>query len=228
MEEVLKNYPESQYAVFLTNHDQDRVMSQLEGDEARAKLAATLLLTSPGVPFIYYGEEIGMTGVKPDEDIRLPMKWSDGTGVGFTSGRPWRAPSKDHPDWNVLDSMEDPASLLSHYRNLIHLRNQHPALRTGKAVLVETDTARLYALLRYNQEEAFLILVNVHPKPLTLDLYNLNLPAGLPFKGPVQAISIWDQTTLTAPQITPLGGFQNYRPFIEIPAASSLIIHLKP
>lgn len=228
MEEVLKNYPEGQYAVFLTNHDQDRVMSQLEGDEARAKLAATLMLTSPGVPFIYYGEEIGMTGVKPDEDIRLPMKWSDKTGVGFTSGSPWRAASKDRPEWNVLSMMEDPGSLLSHYRNLIQLRNQYAALRTGKAVLVETDTARLYAMLRYNQEEAFLILVNVHPKPLTLDLYSLSLPAGLPFKGPVQAISVLDQTPVEAPQITPLGGFDNYQPFTEIPAATSYIIHLKP
>ena len=54
-------YPKLQYATFLTNHDQNRVfMSQLGGNLARMKQAAALYLTMPGVPFLYYGEEVGM------------------------------------------------------------------------------------------------------------------------------------------------------------------------
>ena len=49
---------------------------------------ATVLLTLPGTPFIYYGEEIGMTGRKPDELIRTPMQWSDAEQAGFTEGTP--------------------------------------------------------------------------------------------------------------------------------------------
>jgi alpha-amylase len=51
----------------------NRLMSQLDNDPEKAKNAALLLLAGPGVPFIYYGEEVGMTGVKPDEDLRTPM-----------------------------------------------------------------------------------------------------------------------------------------------------------
>lgn len=71
--------PDQRWAPFLTNHDQPRVMTQLGGDVAEAKLAATALLTLPGLPFLYYGEEIGMAGDKPDELIRTPMQapsWS--------------------------------------------------------------------------------------------------------------------------------------------------------
>ncbi|MGA1278178.1 MAG: alpha-amylase family glycosyl hydrolase [Candidatus Kapaibacteriota bacterium] len=65
-------------AIFLTNHDQDRIMSELNGDKEKALLAASILLTLPGQPFLYYGEEIGMLGKKPDEAIREPILWTDG------------------------------------------------------------------------------------------------------------------------------------------------------
>ena len=65
--------PRGEYATFLSNHDQERVMSYFKGDPIKAKLAASVLLTTPGTPFVYYGEEIGMTGNKPDEQIRTPM-----------------------------------------------------------------------------------------------------------------------------------------------------------
>ncbi|MEI2689565.1 MAG: alpha-amylase family glycosyl hydrolase [Anaerolineae bacterium] len=64
-------------------------------DPAGNALAATTLLTLPGVPFIYYGEEIGMTGNKPDERIRTPMQWADEANGGFTSGTPWEALNSD-------------------------------------------------------------------------------------------------------------------------------------
>ena len=84
LETTQDSFPPGQYAPFLTNHDQNRVMSQLSYKTDRAKLAATILLTLPGVPFIYYGEEIGMTGQKPDEKIRTPMQWTTGANAGFS------------------------------------------------------------------------------------------------------------------------------------------------
>jgi alpha-amylase len=227
LEKVLSNYPPGQYGVFLTNHDQDRVMSVLK-DVQKAKLAAVMLLTAPGVPFIYYGEEIGMTGAKPDENIRRPMQWSgENSKVGFSTHPPWNAPSSDYRETNVAAQTEDPNSLLSLYRRLIHLRNEHSALRTGETLMVDADTQRLYAVLRYDDQEAFLILVNVHPRPLTADLYNLTLETG-PFKSPIKANSVLGLENPTAPELNAEGGFSGYLPFQEIPAQSAVIIQLTP
>ncbi|MFZ6030399.1 MAG: alpha-amylase family glycosyl hydrolase [Chloroflexota bacterium] len=228
MQVVLDHYPPGQFATFLTNHDQDRTMSVLGGDVAKARLAATMLLTSPGVPFLYYGEEIGLTGTKPDEDIRRPMQWDGASAqVGFTSGTPWRAASPDYETVHVAGQTADPDSLLSLYRNLIMLRNSHAALRTGETLVVETGSQRLYALLRYDDAEAFLILINVHPRPLMADQYRLSLPAG-PFTGPLQAVTVFGPPDPAAPAIHANGGFDTYQPFLEIPAQSSVIIHLLP
>ncbi|HET7267765.1 MAG TPA: alpha-amylase family glycosyl hydrolase, partial [Oleiagrimonas sp.] len=62
-------------APFLSNHDQERVMSQLGGNAAHMRMAAAMLMTLPGKPYIYYGEELGMRGTKPDPDLRTPMRW---------------------------------------------------------------------------------------------------------------------------------------------------------
>jgi glycosidase len=228
MQVVLDNYPPGQFATFLTNHDQDRVMSVLGEDVVKAKLAATMLLTAPGVPFIYYGEEIGQTGTKPDENIRRPMQWcGDDFKVCFSTAAPWNSASLGYKQVNVANQTDDPNSLLSFYRDLIHLRNEHPALRTGQTLLVETGSQRLYAVLRYDENEAFLILVNVHPKPLKADQYSLALPSG-PFTTAVTAASIIGLPNPAAPALNATGGFDAYQPFIEIPAQSSVIIQLMP
>ncbi len=140
---MLELYPTGQYATFLTNHDQNRVMSQLEGDEGAARVAATVLLTSPGVPFIYYGEEIGMVGTKPDERIRTPMQWDDSLATaGFQHRHALAARPDGYKTNNVAAMDDDPGSLLNHYRDLIRLRNEHPALRTGAMQLVASTNQR--------------------------------------------------------------------------------------
>ncbi len=228
MQVVMESFPPGQYGVFLANHDQNRVMSSLRGDEAAARLAATLLLTSPGVPFLYYGEEIGMTGIKPDEDLRRPMQWtSEGRGVGFTTGAPWRSPAPDYGERSVAAAAADPESLFNHYRDLLHLRNRYRALRTGAWRLVDAGTERLYAVLRYDEEAAFLVLVNVHPQPLTADRYALSLVEG-PFAGPVRAVTHLGPGGAAAPEIDASGGFSGYQPFLEIPARSSVVLQLVP
>ncbi|MGD8856719.1 MAG: alpha-amylase family glycosyl hydrolase [Chloroflexota bacterium] len=223
-EEVVDSFPPGQYAIFLTNHDQNRVMSDMRGDEAAARVAASMLLTSPGVPFIYYGEEIGMLGEKPDEDIRRPMQWTaEGPGAGFTEGQPWRPPYEDYPDRNVAAQEEDPDSLLNHYRRLIHLRSEHSALRDGAWTLVDTDPGRLYATLRYDDEEALLVLINPSRREVTD--YSLGLPAG-PLSAGVSASLVFGEGDASSPEVNNDGGFDQYVPVATLPPQSTLIIDL--
>ena len=110
----------------LSNHDFPRLATRFGEEHARE--AADLLLTLPGTAFIYQGEEIGMVdgpGADPPIDragrdgARHPMQW-DSAG-GFTTGKPW-LPMVDPERRNVADQRDDPASLLSHYRQLIARR----------------------------------------------------------------------------------------------------------
>tara|TARA_R110000782_G_scaffold19140_3_gene52200 strand:+ start:1477 stop:3135 length:1659 start_codon:yes stop_codon:yes gene_type:complete len=160
---------EAPVATFLTNHDQARVMSQLKGapDErlGKAKAAATLLLTLPGVPFIYFGEEIGQTGAKPDPNIRTPLQW-DATGDGFSSAEPWRATQPDAAKVNVRAQLGDPSSLLSHYQRLIRVRQRHPALRHGGVTTLRTSDPRVLAFTRRTEGEHLLVVVNTSPEPI--------------------------------------------------------------
>jgi alpha-amylase len=220
---VVNNYPPGQYATFLANHDQNRTMSQLGGDFDKAKLAATLLLTSPGVPFIYYGEEIGMMGVKPDENLRLPMQWSPEPGAGFTSGRPWRPLHRNYQEVNVALQDDDPDSLLNHYRSLIQLRNQHPALRVGDWLRVNTVEREVYSFIRVLEDEVLLVLFNLSDRPV--DRYRLALPEG-PLPATVTATLLLGEGEPAAPTVNEAGGFSDYRPFAELPPQSSFIIRL--
>lgn len=223
---VYDAFPPNQYATFITNHDQNRIMSQLDGNEAEARVAAALLLTGTGVPFIYYGEEIGMTGTKPDEDIRRPLAWtSQAPNVGFTTGTPWRLPANDFSQGNIARQTADPASLLSHYRTLIHLRNDHEALRVGDWMLVEANSGRLYTFLRYTENEAVLVIINLNRNGVMADDYSLELAAG-PLSGPVTATSLLGNSVQGDPEVNEAGGFTGYVPLAEIPPQSVHIIQL--
>jgi alpha-amylase len=123
--------PKHNYSTFLANHDQTRAITQLKGDLEKSRIAASLLLTLPGIPFLYYGEELGQIGDKPDENLRTPMQWTAGPNAGFSTAKPWRPPQKDYTIKNVQAMLKDEASLLNLYKNLIALRKQLPALREG-------------------------------------------------------------------------------------------------
>ena len=222
---VVESFPPGQYATFLTNHDQNRVMSRLGGDENKAKVAATWLLTSPGVPFVYYGEEIGMMGTKPDEDIRRPMQWrhDDGLSVGFTEGRPWRYPAEDYEERSVAHQTDDAGSLLSHYRSLIHLRNDHEALRVGQWTPVETDSSDVYAYLRTTEEEALLVLINFSED--AVDDYGLSLLGG-PLSEDLTPRMLFGTADPALMSVNEIGGFDYYQPIDTLPPQSSFVFEL--
>ncbi len=166
------------------NHDQTRIMTELRGDPAAAKLAAFLLLTGPGTPFLYYGEEIGMTGTKPDERIRTPMRWTaDPSTAGFTSGTPWQALSEDDAATvNVDAQAADTTSLLTAYRDLVRVRNGQEALRRGSTTMLDADVEPVAAWLRTTADSTILAIANLSDEPVAG--YSLALADG-PLCGPV-------------------------------------------
>lgn len=166
--ELVKTERFGQFGTFIGNHDMDRVMNRLDGSIDRAKLAATLLLTLPGIPFIYYGEEIGMSGTKPDPDIRTPMQWNADTVTGgFSSGVPWRAVNADVHTINVESQTTDADSLLSLYRQLIRLRAQHQSLATGSIELLSSGHDSVVAYRRHTLAETHLVIINLSPQPVS-------------------------------------------------------------
>jgi len=125
-------------APFISNHDQDRAMRTFGKDFAKARLAAATLMASPGTPFIYYGEELGMAGGNTpfDEDKRQPFRWTDELpGVGFSTVEPWYRTTED-PGVDVAAQREVPGSLWTFYRDLITTKKASPALADGDQTLV--------------------------------------------------------------------------------------------
>ena len=160
VEQFARAEPAWRWAPFQRNHDQTRTMTALGNDTAGAKLAATILLTLPGVPFVYYGEEIGMTGDKPDERLRTPMQWS-ASSRGFTSGKPWESLQSDTLTANVAVEDGRPGSLLNLYRKLTHLRATNGALREGRLEPIESGNESVLAYMRVQDSSAVLVLVNL-------------------------------------------------------------------
>ena len=153
--------PAYRWSPFLSNHDGMRSMTAFGGDVAKAKLAATLLLTLPGLPFVYYGEEIGMTGDKPDPRLRTPMQWRPGPGVGFTSGTAFERPQPDSQTITVEAQQADPGSLLNLYRRLIHLRGANQALATGRLEPLQANNPIVSAYIRRAGDDAVLVVANL-------------------------------------------------------------------
>lgn len=161
-----RDVPAWRWSPVLGNHDQTRTRTFLGGDMARARAAAYLLLTMPGLPFVYYGEEIGMIGDKPDERLRTPMQWSAAPGAGFTRGTPWEALQPDSMTTTVAAQENDPRSLLNLYRRLIHLRARHTALADGTLIPLAASSDAVAAYLRRDGDQAVLVLVNLGDQPL--------------------------------------------------------------
>ncbi len=216
--------PKGEYATFLSNHDQERVMSYFEGDMAKARLAASVLLTTPGTPFIYYGEEIGMTGNKPDPQIRTPMLWSADRYAGFSTVLPWEATNSNFKEYNVATETGDPQSLLTLYRNLIQLRNNHAALRIGDYYMARSDNFAILPFLRVSKDETLLVLLNLSDTPVSG--FSIMLDQG-PLKGNYHAYIVYGQGNPTAISAGANGGFSQYQPLAELPANGMVVIQLR-
>ncbi|RYZ38225.1 MAG: DUF3459 domain-containing protein [Myxococcaceae bacterium] len=170
--EMRNNYPAGVVdAPFLTNHDMVRLATQFSGDTSKLGLAAAVLLTLPGAPFIYYGEEVGLGngGANNDESKRTPMPWTPAAGGGFTTGTPWYGFSSGRDAANVETQKAAPGSLLSRYKALLHARQGSEALRTGDLRLFTPTTgpSATLAFVRTLDDERVLVVHNFSSTQVT-------------------------------------------------------------
>jgi alpha-glucosidase len=170
----------------LSNHDNPRAVSRYapNGDlvrgRRRARLAALMLLTLRGTPFIYQGEEIGMAdGPVPDERIvdvagrdgeRTPMQWDGSPAGGFTTGDPWLPLNPETASVSIASQQGDAASLLTLYESLVRIRRSSPALRRGSYRSVDNVPSEVFAYVRELGAERWLVALNFSDDTRSLTL----------------------------------------------------------
>ncbi len=157
-------------APFLKNQDQSRILNALGNRVDRAMVAAGILLTLPGTPYIYYGEEIGMRGLKPDENIREPFVWDFDKWDALQTS--WERPrfSTDSTVVPLSKQRAEPHSLFNFYRNLIHYRNSSKVMTEGNLQTVPLKVSEVVSLMRTSGEDRLLILHNISDVEVTLKL----------------------------------------------------------
>ncbi len=155
-------------AIFITNHDQDRYASILNNNIPQMKQAIAILFTLPGIPFLYYGEEIGMLGKFPDELRREPFLW----GLQSAYNTRWeKAVHTTSVTVIPLDKqMNDDKSLFSYYRLWLKLRNDYPFLSRGKLVTHTTTYDGCIAFELLDKQQQYLIIHRLAPGNLQLKL----------------------------------------------------------
>jgi glycosidase len=150
--------------VFLTNHDQDRIMSVLRGDQDRAKLAASILFTLPGISFIYYGEELGMFGARTaaqtDAERRQGMPWQTDKQVLFVDGY------VTEPNNQLLA----PGNAMHDYYRLVSSLKQDPIIRLGQWAPIEKQSRDVIAYTLTYEGKTYAIIHNLTPLPFLFTL----------------------------------------------------------
>lgn len=225
MRQILKEYDDARFAPFTTNHDIGRLLTLLNDNVEANKVAAGILLTAAGSPFIYYGEELGMVGGKPDENIRRPMQWeSTPSNGGFTTGRAWQPLGLFSSTRNVASLTNDPSSLLWHYRALVQVRNASHALRRGETYVPNsTGNNAVYSILRQSDEETVLVVINASDKGIAN--YGVSL-RGLTLEATLTPSYLFGEGRLNAMTLNEKGELTDYRPKDLLAPYEVLIIRL--
>ena len=159
---IQKYNPDAIDAPFLNNHDIARSTGYFSGNEARIKMASAVNLMFSGNAFVYYGEEIGMSGSGKDENKRLPMYWSATDGTGMTDG-PADADRIESKFAPVDEQQKDENSIYGCMRRAIWLRNANPELIRGHvAVMEEIEDGDICAVSKTWEEGTVYVLMNLN------------------------------------------------------------------
>lgn len=169
------------------NHDQHRLATRFGHEQAR--LIAVLQLTLPGLPVVYYGDELGMKNVdiKPDEiqdpveirkpglgqgrdPERTPMRWSSEEYAGFSTAKPWLPVGEGYEDNNVDIERKQPQSFWYLYNQLLQARAERTVLRSGEYRQIEVGGKDVFAYERSNDDEKIIVLLNFDSEPAYIEI----------------------------------------------------------
>lgn len=158
-------------APFLSNHDVGRIAGFCGGDAAKTKLAGAMNLLMSGSAFVYYGEEIGMTGSGNDPSKRAPMYWNTQRDSGTTQPPPECVLPESYPFGSLEEQRFDDDSVYNYYRQLIAIRQAIPAISHGRTT-AETalNTGCVSAFRKTWGEESCIVLMNISPETSQADL----------------------------------------------------------
>ncbi|HIY64470.1 MAG TPA: alpha-glucosidase [Candidatus Mediterraneibacter stercoripullorum] len=197
-------------SLFMDNHDLPRIVSHW-GDDGKYRVESAKMLSAvfhgmQGTPYIYQGEELGMTNVKfadishyrdietlnmykerveagyDPEDVmksiyaksrdnaRTPMQWSSRENAGFTTGTPWIEINPNYREINAEAQRQDPDSVFSWYRTLVHLRKEYPVFVDGAFELLMEEDEQVFAYVRENDGSRMLVCANFTGTPAACPL----------------------------------------------------------
>ena len=157
-----------------------RLAPLLERDRRRFELMNSLLLSMPGTPVIYYGDEIGMGDnihLGDRNGVRTPMQWSPDRNGGFSRADPAALvlppimdPLYGYGAVNVEAQTRDPHSILNWTRRMLAVRRRHPALGRGTLTFLYPKNRKILAYLREYQDETILCVANLAHSPQAVEL----------------------------------------------------------
>lgn len=157
--------------VFGTNHDQDRIMSQAEGNQDLARIVTAIYMTLPGNPYIYYGEELGMHGAGDDMYKRTPFIWSSDKSDMVAA---WEDDEQNDDVLPLNVQKTDENSMYNYYKKMIALRKSHKALTSGSYKAISSGNDCVMAYIRESEGEKLIVLHNLSSEGITVSLDESN------------------------------------------------------
>ena len=163
--------PDAMLCSFIANHDMDRTAGFLPISNGRAFVGANLNILTPGSPFIYYGEEIGLRGSRgganTDANRRLAMLWGDGDTVKDPIGADYDSAGRNG---TVADQLPNGKSLYNHYKKLIAIRQANPEIAYGEFKALELEGTKAGGFLSTWQGKTVCVLHNTSTAETQIDL----------------------------------------------------------
>ncbi len=170
VQEVTKKAnPDSTVAEFLTNHDTGRCANFLVKPE-KVKMAYALEILMTGNVFVYYGEEIGLSGSGKDENLRAPMYWSNTDNTGMTNG-PADMDKEEYMFPSLAEQQDNATSIYNFIKRCIRIRNENPEIARGEvAIIEEVKDESICALTKTYEDSKLVLLYNVSKESKTVTI----------------------------------------------------------
>lgn len=176
LDNILQRNENAMLISFISNHDMDRAAGYLMPSTGQAQVAANLSILTPGSPFIYYGEEIGMLGSRgsasTDANRRLAMLWGDGDTVKDPVGANYKA---EQINGTVADQLGNGNSLYNHYKKLIAIRKANPEIAYGEMSVVTFSGTNAAGFCSTWNGSTVCVIHNTATEAITVDISALEI-----------------------------------------------------